>query len=53
MDGIMRKLPIGIQTFEKLREGAYLSPFNTYKYNIISNIYIHILKQKPVIPSYI
>ena len=24
MDGIMRKLPIGIQTFEKLREGGYL-----------------------------
>lgn len=24
MDGILRKLPIGIQTFEKLREGDYL-----------------------------
>ena len=24
MDGIMRKLLIGIQTFEKLREGGYL-----------------------------
>ena len=24
MDNLMRKLPIGIQTFEKLREGDYL-----------------------------
>ena len=34
-------------------EGAYLSPFNTYKYIIISHIYIFILKHKFIILSYI